>query len=122
MDVLETINGNTIFSTAFIIGIELVGPAYRLTAATSYNVCMSLGEIILGIVAWYVNSWRTLLRVLYIPGLIAITYWWIIPESLRWLICMKKFDEIDIILGKMSKQNNRPLPENYKTFLKVSLF
>ncbi|XP_044739758.1 organic cation transporter protein-like [Chrysoperla carnea] len=118
MDVLETINGNTIFSTAFIIGIELVGPAYRLTAATSYNVCMSLGEIILGTVAWYVNSWRTLLRVLYIPGLIAISYWWIIPESIRWLICMKKFDEIYIILGKMSKQNNRPLPENYKTFLK----
>ncbi|XP_044738857.1 organic cation transporter protein-like [Chrysoperla carnea] len=118
LDLLETIAGFTLYSTAFIIGLELVGPSYRLLAATTNNVCLSVGRILLGVAAWYFNSWRTFLKVLYLPGLLIVFYWFLIPESIKWLISKKKYDEIRTTLSKISKINKRPLPENYEIFLK----
>ncbi|KAJ8871905.1 hypothetical protein PR048_028245 [Dryococelus australis] len=57
-------------------GIEMVHPSRRVLAGTVLSVSYSLGESILGVVAMVLQNWRTLLRVIYAPAVLFLSYCW----------------------------------------------
>lgn len=110
---LESLAGSTLYATCFIIGIELVGPKHRVLAVSVITIFYPIGEILLAVAAKYLLDWRILLRVIYIPALIQVLYFWVLPESVRWLLSQGKEEEASNIIRNVAATNKRTVPEHY---------
>ncbi|KAK4883414.1 hypothetical protein RN001_006733 [Aquatica leii] len=136
LETVEQIFKSGIYAICYILGVELVGPKKRVLVGLLVSISYEVGGILEGGLAWYVQSWRTLIRILYAFHLIVILYYWLIPESVRWLLSKKRFSEaqdilhnVAIVNGKqISKENLKKLefcksnPENIKTNTVTELF
>ncbi|TGZ53019.1 Uncharacterized protein DBV15_00561 [Temnothorax longispinosus] len=85
--------------------METVGVKNRVFGSTIICCMFAMGEIFLGLIASWLRSWRTLLRVIYGPGLLAILLPLFIPESVRWLLSKGKHDEVEKIYRKIARMN-----------------
>lgn len=63
--------------------MEMAGVKNRVLGSTIICCMFAVGEILLGLVAGWLKSWRTLLRVIYGPALLAVFLPLLIPESVR---------------------------------------
>uniref|UniRef100_A0A6P4FLF3 Organic cation transporter protein-like n=1 Tax=Drosophila rhopaloa TaxID=1041015 RepID=A0A6P4FLF3_DRORH len=108
---LDMAVGSTLFPTAFLLAIELVGPKRRVAAATIITIFYALGEAFLGFLASQVQHWRWLLRVLYAPAVLQILFLWILPESVRWLLSQGAEERAAAVLRRAARINKRSLPE-----------
>lgn len=88
---------------------ELVGPKYRVIAGATISTLFALGQVILGLIAWGVPAWRPLTQVLYAPQVLVICYFWILSESVRWLMSKGRYEESEQILKKVAKTNKKEL-------------
>lgn len=106
MELLDPLLGAGTYSSAFIIGMELVGPKARVLGGTLLSCSFATGEVILGFIAMHVHNWRTILRIVYTPSILFFAYIWLVPESVRWLITKDRQEEAAAIIVKVSKINN----------------
>ncbi|XP_073838873.1 organic cation transporter protein isoform X2 [Musca autumnalis] len=111
-EMLDMVVGSTLFPTAFLLAIELVGPKRRVAAATIITIFYSLGEALLGVLAEQFQNWRVLLRVLYIPAAIHILFLVLLPESVRWLLSQRKEDQAIAVLRKAARINGRTIADS----------
>lgn len=113
IDSREPILARLLLNANFLLlsGMELVGPTRRVLGATIIHMFYSSGAMLLGRIAWSVSYWRNLLRVIYAPSLLFISYFWLIEESVRWLISKDKNEEAAAILKKAAKINGVTLSE-----------
>lgn len=102
-----------IFVIAVVIGMELVGPQYRKLASVITGLFFALGQVFLGIEAIYFTNYQILHIVIASPALLFLSYWWLVPESARWLVSQKRYKEADEVLQKAAKVNGATLPENW---------
>lgn len=65
----------------------------------------TIGSIVLGALAWLFLDWKKLLRVTYGLGFISILYFWIVPESFRWMLSKNKYDNVAEALIKVARIN-----------------
>ncbi|KAL6267913.1 hypothetical protein P5V15_000981 [Pogonomyrmex californicus] len=100
-----------IYSAGFILGMETAGVKNRIFGSTIMCCMFAMGEILLGLIASWLRSWRTLLRVVYGPGLLAILLPLVIPESIRWLLSKGKHEEVEKIYRKMARMNGLPVSD-----------
>ncbi|GBP53922.1 Organic cation transporter protein [Eumeta japonica] len=105
----EATFGSGAFSCAYILVTELVGPKYRVVAGATMNSFFSVGQVLLGTIARAVRPWRTLTLTLYAPQLITIAYFWVIAESVRWLLSKSRFDEATKVLHAAATANGKQL-------------
>lgn len=75
------------------------------------STMFALGQVFLGLIAWGVPTWRTLTQVIYAPQLLVVAYFWILSESVRWLMSRGRYEEAESILKKVAKMNNKELSE-----------
>ncbi|XP_022209403.2 organic cation transporter-like protein [Drosophila obscura] len=75
-----------VFLVAYVIAMEMVGPAKRLYAGIFVMMFFSVGFMLTAAFAYFIHDWRWLQIGLTLPGLIFMCYYWIIPESARWLL------------------------------------
>ncbi|XP_026752930.2 organic cation transporter protein-like [Galleria mellonella] len=120
LEVLEAATGAGAYSACYILVMELVGPKYRVVTGATMSSLFALGQVTLGLTAWAVQQWRSLLLVLYLPQFLIISYYWILPESIRWLINKGRHDEAEIILEKASTINKRQLSEKSIKILRAT--
>lgn len=111
LEFLDPLIGSGSYSSAFILGMELVGPNARVLGGTILSCSFAIGEVLLGFIAMYVSNWRTLLQIIYTPSIIFLAYFWLIPESVRWLIMKDRREEATSIIINVSKVNNVALTE-----------
>ncbi|EDX11460.1 GD15009 [Drosophila simulans] len=109
---LDNMTSSTLYSTCFVIGIELVGPKRRVLACSVITVFYAVGEVLLAMSAKAFHDWRILLRITYGPSLILLAYFWILPESVRWLLSQGKEERAKNILRRAAHVNQRELPES----------
>ncbi|CAJ0587679.1 unnamed protein product, partial [Mesorhabditis spiculigera] len=102
-----------IFMIAVIIGMELVGPSYRKLAGVFSGMFYAVGQVLLGVLSYYITDFRLLHLAITGPTVIFLTYWWIVPESIRWLITMSKFEDADKVLQEAAKVNKVTLPDKW---------
>lgn len=67
--------------------------------------------MLLGTVAYFVHDFRLLIRILYTPALLIVFYFWLVPESVRWLLVNGKVDRAIKILKRTASVNGRNLSE-----------
>lgn len=56
------------------------------------------------------NLWH-LLRVIYVPGLLVIFYFWLVPESLRWLLITGRVERAIKTFKRIASVNGRTLSD-----------
>ncbi|KDR22927.1 Solute carrier family 22 member 21, partial [Zootermopsis nevadensis] len=105
IEFLDPVFASGIYTTGFVLGMELVGSRARVLGGTLISVFYALGEAILGGIALWLQNWRNLLRVFYAPALLCVTYHWLLPESVRWLLAMGKIKEARNVIMKAAKRN-----------------
>ncbi|XP_028815465.1 solute carrier family 22 member 4-like isoform X2 [Denticeps clupeoides] len=94
------------YIAAFVLGSELLGSSSRVSFST-LGMCVfyALGYASLPFCAYFTRSWRILLTVLSLPGLLYIPLWWLIPESPRWLLAQGRVEEAEAIVRAAARKN-----------------
>ncbi|XP_038659852.1 solute carrier family 22 member 2-like [Scyliorhinus canicula] len=101
--------------SAYVLITELVGMKYRRTVGIVNQMCFSFGLIILAAVAHLIPAWRNLQLTATIPNFCILTFYWLMPESPRWLLSRKKKEEAMKILQKIAKKNRQTFSINIET-------
>ncbi|XP_059057425.1 organic cation transporter-like protein [Achroia grisella] len=95
----------------YVLLIELSGKSFRAYLTGLHEISFITGYIILAVIAYYVRDWRKLQLVTSVPWLAVIVYYWLIPESPRWLLTMGRKKEAISILIYIAKKNNRSIDD-----------
>ena len=76
-----------VFLVSYVLALETVGPRFRVLAGTLCQYYYTFGFFLMALVAYFLNSdWKMLQIVLTAPTILFLSYWWVMPESIRWLI------------------------------------
>ncbi|MCJ8745789.1 hypothetical protein PDJAM_G00134410 [Pangasius djambal] len=105
-----TISGITI--TTNIIGPEWCGPSRRALFTILSHCCYALGLMVLSGLAYGIRNWRILQLVASAPILILGVYFWILPESARWLLTQGRQEEAKKIILNAARVNGRKVSES----------
>ncbi|XP_061714598.1 organic cation transporter protein-like [Cydia pomonella] len=95
-----------------IAALEYVGPKYRVVTGITMSTCLAIGKTLLGLIAWMEPYWRHLILIIYLPLFVFVIYFWIAPESVRWLISKGRYQDALDILKEAAEINGRFLKEN----------
>lgn len=95
----------------FVSAMELVGPKGRVFGNTLINGVYVMGLMSLASFSWWLQSWRNVLKLIYTPALFIVSYYWILNESIRWLLSKGRRDEAVVILKKAAKMNGVELSD-----------
>ncbi|XP_041369553.1 organic cation transporter protein-like [Gigantopelta aegis] len=93
------------FMIAFVIAMELVGPSKRTFVGLVIEVFWCIGLIILSGLAYFIRDWRHLQLSVTAPAVLFFLYWWLLPESPRWLLSRGRLDEAEVIIKRIAKSN-----------------
>ncbi|XP_045769448.1 organic cation transporter protein-like [Maniola jurtina] len=113
--------GAGVFSCAYVLVMELVGPKHRAVAGAVVCTFLACGHSLLGVIAWGVPNWRNLNLVLYAPLFLLISCYWLMSESVRWNITKGRYKEVEHFLKKVARVNKRVLTERFLQELKETV-
>ncbi|KAK9953370.1 hypothetical protein ABG768_017368 [Culter alburnus] len=105
-----TISG--ISMNTFVLGTEWCGSAKRALFTILSHCFYAIGLMLLSGVAFGIRNWRILQLVLSAPVGLFCVYYWILPESARWLLTQGKQDRAKKEILKAARINGRKVPEN----------
>ncbi|KOB66936.1 Organic cation transporter [Operophtera brumata] len=111
LQILQTTLGAGTYSSAYIFAAEMVGPKYRVVTGATSSSMFAVGQVILGSVAWLVQPWRYMIVALHIPCFLIIAYYWLLSESVRWLLSKRKYAEARTVLEKVARFNKKQISE-----------
>ncbi|KOB58165.1 Organic cation transporter, partial [Operophtera brumata] len=111
LQILQTTLGAGTYSSAYIFAAEMVGPKYRVVTGATSSSMFAVGQVILGSVAWLVQPWRYMIMALHIPCFLIIAYYWLLSESVRWLLSKRKYAEARTVLEKVARFNKKQISE-----------
>ena len=101
-----------VFECAFVLVMEIVSPELRTPFGIMTQFPFAIGVCILPLVAYFIRDWNHLQLAISIPCLVLTSYYWFIPESPRWLIQARKFNEAKDVLSQAAKENGNKIPED----------
>ncbi|GFG35022.1 hypothetical protein Cfor_08504 [Coptotermes formosanus] len=117
---LDPALGTGVYTSALVLGMELVGSRSRVFAATMITSFYAIGQALTGLTAWWLQNWRLILRASYLPSLLCISYYWLIPESVRWLLTKKRTKEASDIILNAARRNGVCLSERVMIKIRTS--
>ncbi|XP_059842413.1 solute carrier family 22 member 2-like isoform X2 [Hypanus sabinus] len=101
--------------SAYVLISELVGMQHRRTVGIVIQTFFSFGMMLLAAIAYLAPAWRTLQLVTTVPNFIFMTYYWLLPESPRWLLSRNKQKKAIKVLQQMAKRNKKAFSINIET-------
>lgn len=93
------------------LATEVVGPKYRVVTGVSCSAAFAMGEVVLGGLAWLISPWRHVILVAIVPYFLFVSYYWLISDSVRWLLSRKKYAESKQMLLTIAKVNKTQISE-----------
>ncbi|XP_061193507.1 organic cation transporter protein-like isoform X1 [Saccostrea echinata] len=93
------------FMSAFVLGVEIVGPSKRLWAGVVIEYFFAIGLVILCLIGYLIRDWKYNEIAVSVPSALLLSYWWLLPESPRWLINRRKYEEAKVIIRKIANRN-----------------
>jgi len=95
----------------FILISEYVGPKWRPFAGITLWLSFALSVVVLGVIAYFVQTWKILMIITTAPYFICFLFFKFFPESIRWLHLNGKTDEVMAILKKIARVNGKEFPD-----------
>ncbi|XP_070567464.1 organic cation transporter protein-like [Ptychodera flava] len=99
-----------IFTQGFVLSAEFVGPSRRTFCTVTFVCFYAVGVAILPILAYLVHKQSLLPLVIAAVQVLYLPYYWILPESPRWLITVGRTEEAVAIIRKSAVVNKVQLP------------
>jgi MFS family permease len=93
--------------TAFLIGIECVGPKYRAKIGIGYQLGWAFGYMLLPGLAYLCRDHELLFLCTTLPELLWLGWLWRIPESPKWLISHGRYNQAEEVLRDALKYNGK---------------
>lgn len=100
------------FMVCFVLAVEHVGFKYTMIIGIAIEIPFAIGEMILGLEAYFVRDWRTLQIIAYLPIISLLGLYFLVPESVRWLIGAGKMEEAKKIIREAARVNGKEVPEH----------
>ncbi|KAM6970924.1 solute carrier family 22 member 13b [Tautogolabrus adspersus] len=101
-----------IVANAFVIGGEWSASSKFAFCTIICHSFFPLGLIMLSGIAYFIRNWRILQFVLFSPLLPVLgIFYWVLPESARWLITQGRKKEAIKEVRRAAKVNGRKVPE-----------
>ncbi|ERE76399.1 solute carrier family 22 member 13-like protein [Cricetulus griseus] len=95
--------------STMILVSEWVGPSWRTRAMVLAQNNFALGQIVLAGLAYGVRNWRLFQIIGTAPVFLLFFYFWVLPESPRWLLSQGRIEEAKQLVQKAASVNRRPL-------------
>ena len=93
-------------AACFVMGMELVGPSKRTLAGILCWFFETTGLLSAVALAFLVrDNWRLLQTIYSAPALLFLAYWWIAPESVRWLVARGRNTEARNLIHRAARRN-----------------
>ncbi|XP_076773456.1 solute carrier family 22 member 13 isoform X2 [Arvicanthis niloticus] len=105
---LAAANAGFLLSTNVLMS-EWVGPSRRTQAMVLAQIHFSIGLMVLTGLAYGVRNWRLLQIIGTAPVFLLVFYFWVLPESPRWLLSQGRTEEAKQLVQKAALVNGRPL-------------
>ncbi|MEQ2223916.1 hypothetical protein ILYODFUR_002076 [Ilyodon furcidens] len=106
------ISTSGIVANAFVIGGEWSDSSKFALCTIICHAFFPLGLMILSGIAFLIRNWRILQMVLFSPLIIVLgIFYWILPESARWLTTQGRNEEAIKEVRRAAKVNKRKVPE-----------
>lgn len=93
---------------AFTFIIEITGPRKRELIACLSGLPIGVGEMIMPIFAYFLRTYDMFCLGIAIPNFIYLLYFFIMPESPKWLISMGKLEDASKVMKQAAEWNNLP--------------
>nr|KAI8742205.1 organic cation transporter protein [Biomphalaria glabrata] len=100
-----------IFPSAYVIGIEIVGPSKRTNTGMITQLFFSTGVVSVAGLAYLIRSWQYLLLAITAPLVLFFTMWCFIPESPRWQIQKGHYSKARETVLTAAKVNKTSVPQ-----------
>ncbi|CAH0586909.1 unnamed protein product [Chrysodeixis includens] len=94
--------------TSFVLTMELIGAKYRDTVGIIYQIPFNLGHLTLPLFGYYLRDWSTFQLAISLPSVLFLSYYFLLPESPRWLLTAGRSEEAVKIMEVAAKRNGRP--------------
>ncbi|KAL8577451.1 hypothetical protein ACOMHN_048086 [Nucella lapillus] len=114
------ITNMTIALCAYVLVVETFDKNTREWPALSLQFFWAGGVMLLSLFAYLLPNWRHLELLVSLPQLLTISYYWLLPESLTWLLIKGKIDRAKEVILSIVRVNRLPPIEDLDT--KLSFF
>uniref|UniRef100_F1KZU3 Transporter n=1 Tax=Ascaris suum TaxID=6253 RepID=F1KZU3_ASCSU len=123
--------GTTGYSTiGWVLSCESVSVEFRSLIPLVGTFTWVAGIMMVGALRIFIGNWRWLYFAISVPGLLTISYYWLLPESLHWMIthnrskgisryikASSRFNKIRVSLPECKSTAIKPIEEKSRTFL-----
>ncbi|XP_047445044.1 solute carrier family 22 member 23 isoform X2 [Mugil cephalus] len=89
----------------YVLRIELCLPGWRFSMTMVASFVVLGGQLLMPGLAYLCRDWQVLQAVIICPLLLMLSYIWIFPESLRWLLATQQYGRSKWIMGHVAKKN-----------------
>ncbi|KYM96439.1 WD repeat and HMG-box DNA-binding protein 1 [Cyphomyrmex costatus] len=103
---------------SFVLLMEIIGVKWRSIMSVLYHVPFLIGHVMNPLISYLTLTWYGFQMAVSIPSIFLLSYYWIIPESPRWLLVVGKHKRAERILLKAARRNKIPV-ENVKLALET---
>ncbi|XP_043238243.1 organic cation transporter protein-like [Amphibalanus amphitrite] len=111
MRFLSSICQYGLFGVAFVWCTEFTSIEVRAFCGIIINIFFAIGEALSGVFPIFVKDWTSLQLIYSVPVLIFVSYWFLVPESPRWLMATNQPKKAEQVLRKIAKWNGTTFPE-----------
>ncbi|KAL2306443.1 hypothetical protein Nmel_004363 [Mimus melanotis] len=109
---LQGMFGKGTWMTGYVIVTEIVGSDQRIVGIV-IQIFFTLGIIILPGIAYLIPTWQGIQLAISLPNFLFLLYYWVVPESPRWLLTRKKGEKALKIMRNIAKHNGKFLSPHY---------
>ncbi|XP_033637975.1 organic cation transporter protein-like isoform X2 [Asterias rubens] len=102
----------------FVVIMEMFPSECRTLAGSLNNFIWGVAMVLLAPIGYTFTNWRHMQLVISIPCFIALPLWFLLDDSVRWLLAVGRKDKARVILEKMARWNRRTPPPG--GFLEIS--
>ncbi|XP_068245524.1 organic cation transporter protein-like [Palaemon carinicauda] len=99
-----------VYLGCFVMSMETCSLEKRSMVGALFTLPWALGYMAVPGIAYLIRTWQWMQVAYTVPALSLIAYFWILPESPRWLILKGRYEEALSVLKWAASMNRKKLP------------
>ncbi|XP_069047008.1 solute carrier family 22 member 23 isoform X2 [Lepisosteus oculatus] len=89
----------------YVMRIELCPPGRRFSVTMVASFIVLGGQLLMPGLAALCRDWQVLQAVIICPFILMMSYIWVFPESLRWLLATQQYERAQTLIYRIAKKN-----------------